>query len=403
MRSGAPRGIGLVNTSVFDFVLESPAIEGMWDRKARNEPGPALQLGAALSGRIAGVGPRFWSLDASDTHSAIGWTHRGGYPGAGARLLAHLGTDLKPAPHQRYFGFIRGVVHRQDENIFVAENNPEGRDMSDSRAGAAISHYFDFQTGARYTDQVSEVIADGVPFIGYVPLFDGKSWRSDINFILTSALAGALEVSVLNLSEAAWDHGEYFVEAAPKASESFVVKAPVENGAPYVAIDAKPSTTARFTRFHLEGGGDVVLDFFDDAKYLIHPVGGVVSGLAAAVPAGTKISRANVCNVLQPFRRGWIDIGFGLSGHAGAATLCVRNNLVAKHSQRADSLFLIVKYKSSPATPEKRLGAGPPTMGLWARNAVVWNDRCEAGGVIGWVCVSGGRPGEWKSFGQIAP
>jgi hypothetical protein len=219
---------------------------------------------------------------------------------------------------------------------------------------------------------------------------------------LTKALAGVLEISVLNLSEAAWDHGEYYVEAAPKSDETFVLQAPVENGSAFVAIDSKPSTTARFTRFHLAGGGDVVLDSFDDARNLIHPVGGVVSGLAAAVPAGARITRANICDALTPFRRGWIDIGFGLSGYADAATLCIRNNLVADHSPRKGSLFLVVKYKSDPRRAEKQQASGPPTKGLWARNAIVWNDRCEAGGSLGWVCVAGGRPGEWRSFGQIA-
>ena len=50
----------------------------------------------------------------------------------------------------------------------------------------------------------------------------------------------------------------------------------------------------------------------------------------------------------------------------------------------------------------KIMGTAPPTTGAWTRNTIVWNSAPSAGGVIGWVCVSSGTPGTWKSFGTIA-
>jgi hypothetical protein len=42
-----------------------------------------------------------------------------------------------------------------------------------------------------------------------------------------------------------------------------------------------------------------------------------------------------------------------------------------------------------------------PTTGAWARGDVVWNRSPSAGGFAGWICVTAGTPGTWKSFGAI--
>lgn len=43
-----------------------------------------------------------------------------------------------------------------------------------------------------------------------------------------------------------------------------------------------------------------------------------------------------------------------------------------------------------------------PTSGQWYPGDTVWNTAPSAGGVIGWVCVTAGSPGTWKSFGTIS-
>jgi hypothetical protein len=43
-----------------------------------------------------------------------------------------------------------------------------------------------------------------------------------------------------------------------------------------------------------------------------------------------------------------------------------------------------------------------PSSGRWLQGDIVFNATPSAGGVIGWVCVAGGTPGTWKTFGAIA-
>ena len=43
-----------------------------------------------------------------------------------------------------------------------------------------------------------------------------------------------------------------------------------------------------------------------------------------------------------------------------------------------------------------------PTTGTWGAGDIVWHTTPAAGGNIGWVCVTAGTPGTWKSFGTIA-
>ncbi|MDB5417860.1 MAG: hypothetical protein JWP50_1279 [Phenylobacterium sp.] len=45
--------------------------------------------------------------------------------------------------------------------------------------------------------------------------------------------------------------------------------------------------------------------------------------------------------------------------------------------------------------------AAAPTSGEWARGDIVWNMTPTAAGNVGWICVTGGTPGTWKTFGAI--
>ena len=47
------------------------------------------------------------------------------------------------------------------------------------------------------------------------------------------------------------------------------------------------------------------------------------------------------------------------------------------------------------------VGTSAPTIGVCDAGNIVWNESPTAGGKIGWVCVAGGSPGTWKSFGSI--
>lgn len=43
-----------------------------------------------------------------------------------------------------------------------------------------------------------------------------------------------------------------------------------------------------------------------------------------------------------------------------------------------------------------------PTSGNYVKGDIVWNSQPTPSGYVGWICVKGGTPGEWKRFGQIS-
>lgn len=46
-------------------------------------------------------------------------------------------------------------------------------------------------------------------------------------------------------------------------------------------------------------------------------------------------------------------------------------------------------------------GDNVPTSGSYQMGDIVWNSRPKPNAPIGWVCIVGGAPGQWKSFGTI--
>jgi hypothetical protein len=42
-----------------------------------------------------------------------------------------------------------------------------------------------------------------------------------------------------------------------------------------------------------------------------------------------------------------------------------------------------------------------PDTGVWMKGDIAWNAQPEDTGFIGWVCIVGGKPGEWRPFGYI--
>ncbi|HEX6039759.1 hypothetical protein [Longimicrobium sp.] len=48
------------------------------------------------------------------------------------------------------------------------------------------------------------------------------------------------------------------------------------------------------------------------------------------------------------------------------------------------------------------IAAAAPTTGTWRRGDVLFNGSPSASGFVGWVCVTAGTPGTWKTFGPIS-
>mgnify|MGYP000497986970 CR=1 FL=1 len=47
------------------------------------------------------------------------------------------------------------------------------------------------------------------------------------------------------------------------------------------------------------------------------------------------------------------------------------------------------------------VGNGIPTIGVYNKGDIVWNDSPVPNGNVGWICIRTGNPGEWRSFGMI--
>lgn len=43
----------------------------------------------------------------------------------------------------------------------------------------------------------------------------------------------------------------------------------------------------------------------------------------------------------------------------------------------------------------------PPEVGVWTKGDIAWNSQPEDTGFVGWICITGGKPGNWKPFGYI--
>jgi hypothetical protein len=50
----------------------------------------------------------------------------------------------------------------------------------------------------------------------------------------------------------------------------------------------------------------------------------------------------------------------------------------------------------------QKLGTAAPSAGTWQVGDMIFNAAPAAGGTIGWVCVTAGTPGTWKTFGAIS-
>jgi hypothetical protein len=48
-------------------------------------------------------------------------------------------------------------------------------------------------------------------------------------------------------------------------------------------------------------------------------------------------------------------------------------------------------------------GNAEPVSGTWQQGDIVFNSQAAAGANAGWICVTSGTPGTWKTFGAIAP
>jgi len=75
------------------------------------------------------------------------------------------------------------------------------------------------------------------------------------------------------------------------------------------------------------------------------------------------------------------------------------------HGNNAYNLAYLnmLRVEQTEGTPGRQVSynAAPLTT-AWQPGDIVWNTAPTAGGTVGWVCVTGGTPGTWKTFGAIS-
>jgi hypothetical protein len=81
------------------------------------------------------------------------------------------------------------------------------------------------------------------------------------------------------------------------------------------------------------------------------------------------------------------------NGVAGGATLV--NDLRLGNGDDTASAVTAGNYR------RVKSGSAAPVAGAWEAGDIVFNSAPTAGGKIGWVCVTGGSPGTWKTWGAI--
>ena len=94
-----------------------------------------------------------------------------------------------------------------------------------------------------------------------------------------------------------------------------------------------------------------------------------------------------------------IDLG-SVAGFTNQVNGTAQQNAVAYNG--AFAFMEIGSTVSTSLRVRQFADSAAPTSGSWRRGDIVWNVSPSAAGQIGWVCVSAGTPGTWKTFGVIA-
>lgn len=59
-------------------------------------------------------------------------------------------------------------------------------------------------------------------------------------------------------------------------------------------------------------------------------------------------------------------------------------------------------FRDVGAAQIQTTGTAAPITDTWPQGSIVWNTTPTAGGNAGWICVTAGTPGTWRTFGTIA-
>jgi len=95
-----------------------------------------------------------------------------------------------------------------------------------------------------------------------------------------------------------------------------------------------------------------------------------------------------------------------VGGSAGTSAITSNSSTIIIGHVSVDSIADVSETGSTIYYKELQQGIGyggaAPTSGTYERGDIVWDSTPSAGGFMGWVCVTAGTPGTWKTFGAIS-
>jgi hypothetical protein len=85
----------------------------------------------------------------------------------------------------------------------------------------------------------------------------------------------------------------------------------------------------------------------------------------------------------------------------GNTSTIIKGNLGIGVSNIPDDLSLETERPVKFQGKKFEVGNKIPTIGLYNKGDIVWNDDPKPNGILGWICIRTGTPGEWRTFGTI--
>ena len=85
----------------------------------------------------------------------------------------------------------------------------------------------------------------------------------------------------------------------------------------------------------------------------------------------------------------------------GDTSTIIKGNLGIGVSNVPDDLSLETERPVKFQGKKFEVGNKIPTIGLYNKGDIVWDDDPKPNGILGWICIRTGTPGEWRPFGTI--
>ena len=85
----------------------------------------------------------------------------------------------------------------------------------------------------------------------------------------------------------------------------------------------------------------------------------------------------------------------------GDTSTIIKGNLGIGVSNVPDDLSLETERPVKFQGKKFEVGNKIPTIGLYNKGDIVWDDDPKPNGILGWICIRTGTPGEWRIFGTI--